>query len=125
MGVDVIQVGLPYGAMHLMGCLRFADRDLAIAWPGRVPFHAVEALRERGFEVRFIPDKSEAVRGHALNFVTIGPRKVLMAAGNPITAAFYESCGIKCVQLEVDELLKAAGGVACMTGILWRDESGQ
>ena len=31
MGVGVIRVGLPYGAMHLMGQVRLADRDLAIA----------------------------------------------------------------------------------------------
>ena len=29
-------VDLPWGAMHLMGMLRIADRDLAIAWPGRL-----------------------------------------------------------------------------------------
>jgi len=49
MGAEVIQVGLAYGTMHLMGQLRFADRDLAIVWPGRVPFAAVEALRARGW----------------------------------------------------------------------------
>ncbi len=27
MGVEVVPVGLPYGAMHLMGTLRFPDRD--------------------------------------------------------------------------------------------------
>ena len=36
MGVEVVHVGLPYGAMHMMGTLRFADRDLAVAWAGRV-----------------------------------------------------------------------------------------
>lgn len=30
-GVEVIQVDLPYGTMHLMGVLRIVDRDLAIA----------------------------------------------------------------------------------------------
>ncbi|MCK4452143.1 MAG: amidinotransferase [Anaerolineae bacterium] len=121
MGVEVIQVGLPYGAMHLMGTLRFADRDLAIAWPGRVPYAVVEALRARGYTVLFIPDEGEAVRGMALNFVTLGPGRILMAAGNPITQAFYEDAGIACQAVEVDEILKAAGGIGCATGILERE----
>jgi N-dimethylarginine dimethylaminohydrolase len=123
MGVGVVHVGLPYGAMHLMGTLRFVDRDLAIGWPGRVPYAAVEALRARGYTVRFLPDEREAVRGMALNFVTLGPRRILMPAGNPITQAFYETAGITCHTVEVDELLKAAGGIGCLTGVLWRETS--
>ena len=121
MGVEVIQVGLPYGAMHLMGTLRFADRDLAVAWPRHIPYAAVEALRARGYTVLFIPDEREAVQGMALNFVTLGPRRILMAAGNPITQAFYEDAGITCQVVEVDEILKAAGGIGCATGILERE----
>jgi len=124
MGVEVIQVGLPFGAMHLMGQLRFADRALAIGWPGRVPYAAVEALRDRGYTVLFLPSQEEALRGFALNFVTLGPRRILMAAGNPITQAFYEDAGITCHTVELDELLKAAGGIGCLTGILERQPSG-
>jgi len=121
MGVDVVPVGLPYGAMHLMGQLRFADRDLAIAWPGRVPYAAVEALRARGYTVLFVPDDAEAKQGMALNFVTLGPRQILMASGNPVTQRFYEDAGIQCHTVAIDELVKAAGGAGCLTGILWRD----
>lgn len=123
MGITVIQAGLPYGAMHLMGQLRFADCDLAIAWPGRVPFVAVEALRNHGYSVLFTPDENEAIRGMALNFVALGPRQILMPAGNPITRSFYEEAGISCHAVQVDELLKAAGGIGCLTGILHRRPS--
>lgn len=121
MELEVIPVGLPYGAMHLMGQLRFADRDLAIAWPGRVPYAAVEALRSQGYTLLFLPDEEEAQRGMALNFVTLCPRQILMPAGNPVTRAFYEDAGIFCHTVEVDELLKAAGGIGCLTGILERE----
>ena len=121
MEVEVIPVGLPYGAMHLMGQVRFADRDLAIVWPGRVPYAAVEALRSQGYTILFLPDEKEAKRGMALNFVTLGPRQILMPAGNPVTQAFYEDAGIFCHTVEVDELLKAAGGIGCLTGILERE----
>lgn len=123
MGIEVVRVGLPYGTMHLMGQLRFADRDLAIAWPGRVPYAAVEALRSRGYAILFLPSEEEAVQGFALNFVTLGPRSILMTAGNPVTQAFYEDAGINCYTVEMEELLKAAGGIGCLTGILERELS--
>jgi N-dimethylarginine dimethylaminohydrolase len=124
MGVEVNQVGLPYGTMHLMGQLRFADRDLAVAWPGRVPYGAIEALRDRGFRVLFLPDEQEAIHGMALNFVTLGPRSVLMPAGNSVTQSFYEAQGIDCETVNVDELLQAAGGIGCLTGVLRREPVG-
>ncbi|MCP4537292.1 MAG: amidinotransferase [Chloroflexi bacterium] len=121
MGVEVVRVGLPYGGvMHMMGQLRLVDRDLAIAWPGRVPYVAVEALRARGYTVLLLPDEEEAKCGMPLNFVTLGPRRILMPAGNPISQAFYEDVGITCHTVEMDELIKAAGGIGCLTGILER-----
>jgi N-dimethylarginine dimethylaminohydrolase len=122
MGVQVVPAGLPYGAMHLMGTLRFADQDLALAWPGRVPFAAVEALRARGYSVLFMPDETADERRQALNFVTLGPRRILMAAGFPASQAFYRQAGITCQTVQVDELLKAAGGIGCLTGILEREK---
>jgi len=123
MDIEVVRVDLPYGAMHLMGTLRFVDQDLTICWRSRVPYAAVKALREHGYTVLFIPDEEEAIRGMALNFVTLGPQQILMPTGNPKTQSFYEDSGIKCVTVEVSELHKAAGGIGCLTGILKREAS--
>ena len=123
LGVEVIAVDLPVGAMHLMGLLRFADRDLAVAWPRRAPDGAVAALEARGFQVIFPPDETEAATSHALNFVTLGPRKILMVADNPATQRFYEDHGIDCRTAPVTELAKAAGAIGCLTGVLWRSDS--
>jgi N-dimethylarginine dimethylaminohydrolase len=119
-GVNTIAVDMPYGAMHLMGMLRIADRNLAICWPRRTPHAAVAALRERGFEVAFIPDEIEAQRGRALNFVTLGPRRILMVEGCPEAEALYKGLGIKCITTPAFELAKAAGAVGCLTAVLRR-----
>jgi N-dimethylarginine dimethylaminohydrolase len=121
MKVDVVQVDLPFGTMHLMGMLRFVDRDLAIAWPKRLAFRGIEALKEHGYQIEFLPDEVEGAQGKSLNFVTLGPREILMAAGNPNTQAFCEDLGIACHAIEVDELGKAAGAIGCLTGILQRE----
>jgi arginine deiminase len=123
MNVEVIKVVLHGAAMHLMGTLRFIDRDLAVCWRTRISQTAVKALRDHGYSVTFIPDEKEAVYGMALNFVTLGSKWILMPSGNPKTQSFYESMGIKCVTVKVSELHKAAGGIGCLTGILRREPS--
>jgi N-dimethylarginine dimethylaminohydrolase len=120
MGVATIQVDLPWGAMHLMGMLRIADRDLALAWPGRLATRGVEALRDRGYRVLFLPDAPAAERYTALNFVTLGPGRILMAEGYPVFERFFEKAGLACRTTPVAELRKAAGGIGCLTGILER-----
>jgi arginine deiminase len=121
MEVEVIIVNLPLGAMHLMGSLRFVDENLAICWPSKTPYAALNALRDRGYEVLLAPDEGELVQGMALNYVSLGPRKTLMAAGNPATQSFYEEIGIQCRLVEINEIMKAAGGIGCLTGIIERE----
>ncbi len=124
MGVEVVQVDQPYGTMHLMGSLRFADKDLALAYPNRLAHKAVEALKRCGIEVAFVPRTAELRTGSALNIVCLGPREILMPAGNPRTRDFFESLNIKCHTVDVSELRKAAGAIGCLTGIVERAFAG-
>ena len=80
----------------------------------------VQALRERDFEVLWLPDEEEAVKGMALNFVTLRPRCVLMPANCPKTSSVYKASGIKCIEVGISEFIKSAGGIGCLTGILKR-----
>ena len=119
-GLEMIAVDMPYGTMHLMGMIRIFDRDLAFAWPRVTPHAAVEALQERGYEVGFLPDLDYTSLGRALNVVTLGPRRILMVEGYPEVEKAYEAYGVECVRVQADELVKAAGAVGCLTGILSR-----
>jgi arginine deiminase len=121
MGIGTIKVDLPFGSMHLMGMLRIVDRNLAIIWPSRFVHRGVDALRERGFHVAMLPENEEVRRGAAFNFVTIAPRTIVMAAGNPRTQTWFEQHGITCITTPVDELAKAAGAIGCLTGIVSRE----
>lgn len=121
MGIKVVQVDMPMGTMHLMGMLRIVDHDLAIAWPLRFVHRGVDTLKQFGIRVVFIPDEAEATQSAALNFVVLGPREILMAAGNPITQEFFENLGVTCRTVAVDELVKAAGAIGCLTGVLERE----
>jgi len=120
MGVEVVRVDLAYGSLHLLGVVNLAGPDLAVAWPWRIPHHAVGALRERGYQVVFLPDEDEAAQGMALNFVPLEPHRILMPAGCPRTRALFESLGLACREAEIGALRRAAGGMGCLTGILRR-----
>jgi N-dimethylarginine dimethylaminohydrolase len=120
-GADLIAVDMPFGTMHLMGMLRIADRDLAIAWPRRTPHRAVVALRAHGYEVEFLPATDEVEANRALNFVTLGPRRILMPGGNPATRDWYRGLGVDVVETPVAELRKAAGAVGCLSGVVARE----
>jgi N-dimethylarginine dimethylaminohydrolase len=120
-GVEVLAVDMPFGSMHLMGLLRIVDRDLALAWPRRTPYAAVAALRERGIEVAFLPHEADNRQNAAFNFVTLGPRRIMMAGTYPEMTDFFRDHDIECSTVEVTELAKAAGGIGCLTAVLQRD----
>lgn len=120
LGINVIPATLLPETMHLMGQLRFADRDLAVVWRKRISPDTLDILKEHGYQHLALPDEKEGIEGMALNFVTLGPKSILMPAGNPKTRSYLQDSGITCTTVEVDELAKAAGAIGCMTGILER-----
>jgi N-dimethylarginine dimethylaminohydrolase len=119
---EVVRVQLPWGAMHLDGLLNFLDRDLAVVWPRRTPFPVVRTLQERGFRLIAVEDEAQAQHELPMNFVALEPGKVLMPRGGAELRAKYEAAGVECVEVEVGELIKAGGGIHCMTGFLKRDD---
>lgn len=119
---EVVRVDLPYGSMHLDGVLNFLDRDLAVVWPRRTPYKVVRTLKARGFRLVEVADEIEAQTRLPMNFVALAPGSVLMPRGGDNLQAAYEAAGVECHTIEIDELIKAGGGLHCMTGFLKRDD---
>jgi N-dimethylarginine dimethylaminohydrolase len=121
-GVEQVEiVQLPYGCGHLDGMLNIIDRDLALIYPTQLPWRVYELLRARGYRFLDVPDAGEARHGMAINMVPLAPGVVVMPAGNPVTRAALEAHGVTCLEAEVDELMKGAGSVHCMTGVIHRE----
>jgi N-dimethylarginine dimethylaminohydrolase len=118
---DVVRIGLPWGAMHLDGLLNFPDRDVAAVWPRRTPFKIVDTLKKRGFRIVEVVDEAEAQQCLPLNFVALEPGKILLPSGGDKMRNVYEQAGIECIVIAVDELIKAGGGIHCMSAFLKRD----
>jgi len=122
LGIELFAVDMPFGSMHFMGMLRIVDHDLAICWPRRTPHKCVTLLRDLGYRVVFpdLQDDQPSYRG--VNFVTLGPRRILMVAGLHALQDVYESHGIECLTSPTDELSKAAGNIGCLTAVLAREQ---
>ena len=119
---EVVRVGLPYGAMHLDGLLSLLDRDIAVVWPRRTPFAVVQTLTRRGFRLIEVEDEAEAQTCLSMNGVVLAPGVLLMPAGGDQLRVAYETAGVTCYTVDVSELIKAGGGIHCMTGFLKRDD---
>jgi N-dimethylarginine dimethylaminohydrolase len=122
-GIELIAVDSPFGIMHFMSLLRIVDRNLAICWPRRTPHRTVRVLQERGYEVVFPPFADDPASYRGINFVTLGPRRILMVGGVPSVQSYFEEMGVECLTTPTDELTKAAGNVGCLTGILQRAQA--
>jgi N-dimethylarginine dimethylaminohydrolase len=123
-GVEQVEiVQLPYGCGHLDGMLNIVDRDLALVYPTQLPWRIYELLKARGYRFLDVPDPGEARHGMSINMVPLAPGVVVMPAGNPVTRAALQSAGVTVLEAEVDELMKGAGSVHCMSGVIHRDRT--
>lgn len=124
-GCNTITVDLPFGTMHFMGMLRIADKDLAICWPRRTPLATVTALQDLGYQVVFPDCEDDAQSYRAMNFVTLGPRKILSVSGLDRFEPFFDNLGIENIKVDTAEISKAAGNVGCLTSVLARESATQ
>jgi N-dimethylarginine dimethylaminohydrolase len=119
--VRVRRIAMPRGVQHLLGLVNFVDFDLAAVDRERAPAPLKRLLREEGVTLIEAPHDEELADRRGMNFVTLGPRSLVMPSGCPRLRRRLETAGIETHELEIGEYLKAAGGLACLTGIIARD----
>jgi N-dimethylarginine dimethylaminohydrolase len=77
-----------------------------------IPFR--ELLLARGFGLVEVPDAEFETMG--CNVLAIGPRKVVMVAGNPITRSKLIQAGCTVYEYDgADISMKGGGGPTCLT----------
>jgi N-dimethylarginine dimethylaminohydrolase len=125
MGVEYfLHLPIPYGYAHIDSIISFVDRKTAVFDPARLPWDVWTVLKNRDFKLFEAPAPQET-KDLALNFVTLTPGKILMAAGFPETKEFLQSRGIAVHEAEISELRKGWGSLHCMTAILRREPVGR
>ena len=125
MGVEhFLHIPIPFGYAHIDSIISFVDKKTAVFDPVRLPWDIWTVLKNRGFKLFEAPSPEET-QNLALNFVALGPGKILMAAGYPETKEFLQSRGVTVIEVEITELRKGWGSLHCMTAILKREPIGR
>lgn len=122
--VRVIAVPLPHhtgpgDVFHLMSIISPLDADLALVHSPLMPVPFRDWLLARGMTlVEVAPAELDTL---GCNVLALGPRRCLMAEGNPRTRARLEAAGCEVVTYDGAEIsLKGAGGPTCLTRPLVR-----
>ncbi len=118
--VELIETPLPENSQHLLGIVNFVACDLAVVHGGKVTKHITNQLAAKDISTIVLPEDDELNISLGMNFVTLGSRKIIMPSGSPGICAKMKNHDIEVHEINVSEYLKAAGGLACLTGILRR-----
>jgi N-dimethylarginine dimethylaminohydrolase len=120
-GLHSHAVAISGRVQHLLGLTQIVDRDLVFVRREFAPPALARIFEECGYRVVALNETDEIARHQAFNFVTVAPRRVVMAAGCPRLRGVLREEGVEIAdEIEIGELVKGTGGLACATGILER-----
>jgi N-dimethylarginine dimethylaminohydrolase len=123
--VHVVDLPIDHGeefCLHTLSLISMLDRDLAVVSLPLMPVHLYKLLRERGVElVEIDPGEWDSL---APNVLALGPRDLVMLAGNSRTAAKLRAAGCRVQEIEgSDVAIKGSGGPTCLTLPLQRENA--
>lgn len=123
--IDLVRVPLPYWhgpaeCLHLLSLISPIDRGLAVGYLPLLSVNFLGVLQAAGWKVVPVPDEEFATQGS--NVLALGPRKVLVLAGSPVTRQRLERAGCEVREYTGDEIShNRGGGPTCLTRPLLRD----
>jgi N-dimethylarginine dimethylaminohydrolase len=117
-GLEVVTVDLPYWRgpdelVHLLSVISPIASDLAVVYPPLLPVGLFDLLRELRIRTIAVPEEEFETLG--CNVLTVRPRVVVMAEGNPRIRAALEEEGCEVHTYAATEIgLNGSGGPTCM-----------
>lgn len=118
-GIKIIVAELPHykgvsDVFHLMSILSPIDKDLAVVYSPLMPIKFRNELLARGFKLIEVPD--EEFESMGCNVLAVGPRKCMMAAGNPKTQLALINAGCEVFAYGGEHIsVMGGGGPTCLT----------
>lgn len=120
--LTIIGIPLPKKVQHLLGLLQVIAPKKVLIRSQIAPASLIKYLKRRHFTQVEIPETEEVTVKQGMNIVTLAPNTIIMPDDCPELEALYQKHKIKILKtFKIKELRKAAGGIACLTGILKRD----
>lgn len=113
LGYEVTGVHLDPRYLHLDMCFNLVDSHLAVAYEDGLPEDFRKLLKER--EIEIIPVDEDAIFLHGCNLQALGDHRVMSLKQNTRVNEILSEKGMKVIELDITEILKAGGGPHCMT----------
>ncbi|SLN53463.1 N(G),N(G)-dimethylarginine dimethylaminohydrolase [Roseovarius albus] len=118
-GAELIVIDLCGYDIHIDGHFLMIDTDLALVWPGGLPFTFLEQLRAMGIQTVEITEEDNA---WIINGLAIAPRRVVMPKGmSTATRQKLEKLGVEILEIDYGRVQLNGGGIHCSTSPLVRD----
>lgn len=119
--IEIIPIPLPQKVQHLLGLLNIVGQKKALIRHQIAPQKLIRHLLKHQFQLINVDETKEVVELQGMNVVVLSPNKIIMPDDCPNLETLYMKNNIRIVQkFKITELRKAAGGLACMVGILKR-----
>lgn len=118
LGYEVYPVPADPRYLHLDMCFNLVDDHLAVAYKEGLPESFLQLLAKLEIEIILVPE--EAIFKHGCNLESLGAKRVLSLKQNTAVNQSLRSHGMKVIELDITETLKAGGGPHCMTFPLQR-----
>lgn len=111
----IVQANIHDVPQHILGGVHIISDSLAT--------RRIEYCQSQIDRYKFIDfyESEEIKKGFALNIVTLAPNEILMPANNSEVKATLQNRGVICHEVEVSEIHKMGGGLACMVLPLYRE----
>jgi len=113
LGYEVTGVHLDPRYLHLDMCFNLVDEHLAVSYKEGLPDDFKSLLTKRDIEIIEVPE--ESIFLHGCNLQALGDKRVMSLKRNERVNEELAKRGMKVVELDITEILKAGGGPHCMT----------
>ncbi|HYO29640.1 MAG TPA: arginine deiminase family protein [Thermomicrobiales bacterium] len=124
-GIDILRTELPHWrgpseCLHLMSFVSPIAADAAVVYLPLMATPFAQELSRRGIRFVEVPDEEFETQG--CNVLALGPMKVLVLEGSPITRSRLEAAGCEVLVYEGSEIShNRAGGPTCLTRPILRE----
>jgi len=106
---------------HLLGICQFISNNQVLVRTKLASTSLLNALTKFKYNIIEIPENDEVINKYAMNIVVIEKNTIIMPTNCPYMKQFYLNHKIKVLkELDITELGKGGGGLACCVGILER-----
>jgi N-dimethylarginine dimethylaminohydrolase len=119
--ITIHEIKLPKEVQHLLGLMQIVANKKVLVRNQIAPIQLISLLKKNKFNIISISESNEVRFKQAMNIVTLAPNQIIMPNDCPETEEFFKMNKINIIKkFKIVELRKAAGGLACLTGILKR-----